>query len=173
MPVIETEAKTERTRRNFILGATFTVLVLADLSLFLVPAFIIRPFKYQSPTALALAMAAKQQAPLWTFLLSVMALVLAVILWRWISTLNKALLSVGLCLACAATFMARADYFEWMFHPVSSPGYESADRVQLDASEMVMAVRFGTDARAFPIREMAYHHVVNDIVGGVPITATY
>jgi hypothetical protein len=38
---------------------------------------------------------------------------------------------------------------------------------------MVIAVRFGTDTRAYPIREMAYHHVVNDVVDGVPIAVTY
>jgi Protein of unknown function (DUF3179) len=36
-----------------------------------------------------------------------------------------------------------------------------------------MAIRCGGDARAYPISEMAYHHVLNDVVGGVPVTATY
>ena len=31
-----------------------------------------------------------------------------------------------------------------------------------------MAVRFGSDARAYPIVQMAYHHVFNDEVGGIP-----
>jgi hypothetical protein len=43
----------------------------------------------------------------------------------------------------------------------------------LDAAEMVMAVRFGNDARAYPIVQMAYHHVFNDEVGGTPIVVTY
>jgi hypothetical protein len=38
---------------------------------------------------------------------------------------------------------------------------------------MILAVRIGAEARAYPIREMAYHHVLNDLVGGVPIAATY
>jgi hypothetical protein len=38
---------------------------------------------------------------------------------------------------------------------------------------MVMAVKFGADTRAYPIVEMAYHHVLNDTVGGVPIVVTY
>jgi Protein of unknown function (DUF3179) len=28
-------------------------------------------------------------------------------------------------------------------------------------------------SRAYPIRQMGYHHVVNDTLGGVPIIATY
>ena len=38
---------------------------------------------------------------------------------------------------------------------------------------MIMAVRFGSDARAYPISEMAYHHVFNDLVAGVRIVVTY
>jgi hypothetical protein len=36
-----------------------------------------------------------------------------------------------------------------------------------------MAVRHGADARAYPISQMAYHHVLNDVVNGVPIAVTY
>ena len=40
-------------------------------------------------------------------------------------------------------------------------------------SEMVLALNFNHDARAYPISEMAYHHIVNDVVGGVPVAVTY
>ena len=69
--------------------------------------------------------------------------------------------------------MARMNYFEWMFHPVQSPQFESETASKLDQSEMVLALRFGNDARAYPIREMAYHHILNDVVEGVPIAVTY
>ena len=39
---------------------------------------------------------------------------------------------------------------------------------------MVLAVRLsGERPMPYPIREMAYHHVVNDVVGREPIVATY
>jgi hypothetical protein len=38
---------------------------------------------------------------------------------------------------------------------------------------MILAVQYGTDARAYPIREMAYHHILNDVMQGVPIAVTY
>jgi hypothetical protein len=69
--------------------------------------------------------------------------------------------------------MARINYFEWMFHPMDSPQFEAEAQSKLDSSEMIMAVRFGSDARAYPIREMAYHHIVNDMVGTVPVAVTY
>ena len=69
--------------------------------------------------------------------------------------------------------MARQNYFEWMFHPIDSAQFESASASKLDPGEMILAVRFGADARAYPISQMAYHHVLNDVVGGVPVVATY
>jgi hypothetical protein len=69
--------------------------------------------------------------------------------------------------------MARMNYFEWMFHPIAAPGFEAGAESKLDAGEMMMAVRLGIDARAYPISEMAYHHILNDVVNGVPIAVTY
>jgi hypothetical protein len=154
-------------------GLVFTVLIVAGICLFLIPAWIIQPFKYQSPQALSLALSVRQVAPWGTLLAAFAALALAIRLWRRVSRWKKGLLAIGLCLACAAAVMARVDYFEWMFHPVISPGFQPATDSKLDGGEMVLAVRFGQDARAYPIREMAYHHVVNDVVNGVPIAVTY
>ena len=39
--------------------------------------------------------------------------------------------------------------------------------------DKVLAVSWGRMARAYPIRTMGYHHIVNDTVGGVPIAVTY
>ena len=71
------------------------------------------------------------------------------------------------------TIMARLNYFEWMFHPVESVQFDAASGSKLGDGEMILALRFGSDARAYPIREMAYHHIVNDVVGGVPVAVTY
>ena len=76
-------------------------------------------------------------------------------------------------LVTAAAVMSRLNYFEWMFHPVDSPQFEAESASKLGAGEMILAVRYSTDARAYPIREMAYHHILNDVVGGVPIAVTY
>jgi hypothetical protein len=76
-------------------------------------------------------------------------------------------------LVAFSAVMARMNYFEWMFHPVRSPGFEAEAQSKLDSSEMIMAIRFGDDPRAYPISEMAYHHIVNDVDGGVPVAVTY
>jgi hypothetical protein len=43
----------------------------------------------------------------------------------------------------------------------------------VDPDDKVLAVKIGEEARAYPIRTMGYHHIVNDTVEGVPIAVTY
>ncbi len=160
-------------RNNSIPLAAFAISTLTGVSLFMVPAFIIRPFKFQAPRSLLWALAVKHQAPLWTLLLAIATLILAAALWSRVSYLGRTLMAAGVLLTIGAAVMSRVDYFEWMFHPIASAGYEPAASAKLDSSEMVMAVNIGNDARAYPVREMAYHHVLNDYAGGVPIAVTY
>jgi len=141
--------------------------------LFFIPAFIIRPFRYQSPRALSLALVLRQRAPLGTLVAALICLLLALALWRVTRRWQKFVLAVAMLLVAFSTVMARINYFEWMFHPVRSPQFEAEAQSKLDSAEMIMAVRFGNDARAYPIREMAYHHIVNDMVGTVPVAVTY
>jgi hypothetical protein len=161
------------TQTRWRIGIVFCLLVVAVIALFMIPAWIIQPFKYQSPRALSLSLAVRQIAPWGSALATALALFLAWKLWRHVGLWKKALLALGLCLTIAAAAMTRIDYFEWMFHPVAAPGFEAASESKLDSGQMVMAVRIGGDARAYPIRAMAYHHVVNDVVHGIPIVVTY
>jgi hypothetical protein len=151
----------------------FWLLVLIGVALFFVPAFIIRPFRYQSPAGLHLALVFRQIAPLGTVLAACGVLGLALWAWRSAARRQRALLILGSLLVIGSAIMARMNYFEWMFHPVQMPGFQKADDAKLDAGEMVLTVSINGDARAYPVREMAYHHIVNDVVGGVPIAATY
>ena len=151
----------------------FFFFALASLALFLIPAVIIRPFAYQAPKSLYVAMAVRTEGPLLTAITTAFALIIAVLLWKRVSWLWKGVLILVGVLACASAVMARIDYFEWMFHPVPAAGFEPVSQTKLDPSQMVIAVRVGADSRAYPIRAMAYYHILNDVVGGVPIAATY
>jgi hypothetical protein len=155
------------------LWTLFTASSLACISLFFIPAFIIQPFRYQSPRALSLALILRQRAPLGTLIAALVCLLLAVALWRITRTWQKIILAAAMLLVAFSAVMARINYFEWMFHPAGSPQFEAEAQSKLDSAEMIMAVRFGNDARAYPIREMAYHHIVNDTVGTVPVAVTY
>lgn len=146
---------------------------LIGVALFFIPAFVIRPFRYQSSRALWLAMAIKQRAPLPSLVAALLCLLLAVALWGTATRWRRFGLGAGMLLVAFSATMTRLNYFEWMFHPVRQPGFESIAKTKLDNSEMVLALAFKHDARAYPVNEMAYHHIVNDVVGGIPVAVTY
>jgi hypothetical protein len=54
------------------------------------------------------------------------------------------------------------------------PTYAPATLVDfVDDKDMVVAIEIAGEAVAYPVRQMAYHHVVMDTVGGVPVVGTY
>jgi hypothetical protein len=160
-------------RKQSFLWIAFCLCALAAIALFFIPAFIIRPFTHQSPRGLVLAMALRQRAPLGTLIATVSCFALAIALWNLVDRWRKSFLVLALLIVTFSAIMSRQNYFEWMFHPIRAQQFLAASDTKLDAEEMIMAVRIGSDARAYPIRQMAYHHVLNDVVGGVPIAVTY
>jgi len=149
------------------------LLAMLSLGLFMIPAFVIRPFHHQSERALGLAIAVKRIAPALTVAALVSVLALSVRLWRRSSRLARTGIVMALVLSVASAVMVRQNYFEWMFHPIAAAGFVSAADAHLGDKEMVMAVRIGRETRAYPIVQMAYHHILNDTVGEVPIAVTY
>jgi hypothetical protein len=73
-----------------------------------------------------------------------------------------------------SVWFARQNHFEWMFNPLAGATYARAGEVDYVGDEdMVLAVERGGEAVAYPVRLLAYHHIVADTVGGVPVAATY
>jgi hypothetical protein len=149
------------------------LLAILSLSLLFIPAFVIRPFKYQSERALGLAIAAKRIAPALTVIAFLCVVALGVRLWRTSSRVARTGIVLVLMLSAASAVMVRQNYFEWMFHPITAAGFVPAGDARLGDTEMVMAVRIGSEARAYPIVQMGYHHILNDTVAEVPIVVTY
>jgi hypothetical protein len=159
--------------RRYFLWFLFAPSALIAFGFFFLPFFIIRPFSHQSPSALALAMALRQRAPWATLAAALLCLVLLLLLWQTADRWRKILLASVMLIVAFSAVMSRLNHFEWMFHPIDAPQFESASTSKLDNGEMILAIRYGSDARAYPIREMAYHHLLNDIVAGVPVAVTY
>jgi len=160
--------KTSRT-----LWIALVAFALVGFASFMFPAFIIRPFAHQSPRGLWWAMAVRQRSPIISPLCAIICLILMAVLWPRVDKWRKGLLCFLMILIAAAAVMSRLNYFEWMFHPIDSPQFEAESASKLDGQEMILAVHYGADARAYPISQMAYHHILNDVVGGVPIAVTY
>jgi hypothetical protein len=169
----ETARQRPEARTSRSLWVLFSFCALAAIALFFIPAFIIRPFRYQAPRALLLAMTLRQRAPLVTLIATCGCFLLAFVLWRTASRWRKALVVLTLLVVTFSAVMARQNYFEWMFHPIAGAQFLTQSESKLDPKEMIMAVSLGSDARAYPISQMAYHHILNDVVGRVPIAVTY
>ena len=145
------------------------------LAVVAIPVFKIMPFKAQTPEALALSYALRSWSPVATVAALLASLLLVVFLWRgarrWWA---RAILVLLLVPVLAAAWFARQNHFEWMFAPLPNPAYAAVNEVDFVADdEMVLAVELNGDAVAYPIRQIAYHHVVQDTVGGVPVVTTY
>jgi hypothetical protein len=170
---VNEKVMTKTTRPNALYFWLFGIAVIAAVALFMFPAYVIQPFKFQSAKALMAALKIRTFAPIGTAVALVIALLLTFRLWPKTRWLGRGFVVVGLLLAGGATVMARMNYFEWMFHPLPSPGFEAAATSKLADGEMVLTVNYNGQSRAYPIREMAYHHILNDEVGGVPVAVTY
>ena len=155
--------------------ATLLVIVLAVLAMVLTPAWIVQPFRPQSQQGLEASYTLRRWSPVVSILALATALVLVLWLWRgarawW----RRAVLVVALVLMGAATWLARQNHFEWMFNPLPDAAYAKANEAGFVAdTDMVMAIEIGGEAVAYPVRQMAYHHVVQDTVGDTAVVATY
>jgi hypothetical protein len=155
--------------------ALAAVLVLGMFAWVATPALIIQPFKAQTTFGVALAYELRRAAPLVTLAGLVLSLPLFARMarranhwWQW-----PPLVALAVVAGFSAWF-ARQNHFEWMFNPLPDPTYAPASLVRsVDDRDMVVAIEIGSDAVAWPVLQMAYHHIVQDKVGGVPVVSTY
>ena len=163
-------------RSKYILAWLGIVLVSAIASIVVIaPAWLIQPFAPQTQRDLDISFFLRNWSPIFTLVGAFAVVLLAVFIWRnsrrWFA---KVLIIAPLAIVLLFTWLARQNHFEWMFNPLKNTSFVSAASADFVAdNEMVLSVRINGDAVAFPVRQMAYHHVVQDVIGGMPITATY
>jgi Protein of unknown function (DUF3179) len=150
------------------------LLVAAIVTMVAVPVFVIMPFKAQTAAGVEWSYWLRRWSPLATVMAAILFLAVCVRLWRggrWYGRLAMFILAAPLI---AVAWFSRQNHFEWMFNPLPNAAYAPVGEANfVPDSDMVMAVELNGEAVAYPVRQMAYHHVVNDVVGGRPITATY
>jgi hypothetical protein len=149
-------------------------ITLVALAVVLAPVWIIQPFRPQSPRGVEISYTLRSWSPWITILSLGCALFLVVDLWRSSRWWKKAVLVIVLLPLLAVTWFARQNHFEWMFNPLANAAYAKVSEAGfVDDADIVMAVESNGEAAAYPIRQMAYHHLVQDVVGGTPLVATY
>lgn len=138
------------------------------------PLYVIRPFRAQGVHELAAALAVLRFRPFLEAALMIAALLALFFYWRLERRILRRSAAVAAALAvCGFALLSRVNVYELMFHPLERPSFSPAATAKLDGDEKVIAVNIGGAARAYPVRGMSYHHIVNDTLGGVPIAATY
>ena len=150
-------------------------LVFVAFAFVAVPVWLIWPFRPQTPRGLAVGYALRGWAPLVTLLAAAASVALAAWLWRDSRRWWRKVLLVLLPLpVLASAWVARVNIFEKMFRPLPGAAYARAEEASfVGDSDMVLAVEREGDAAAYPVRLLAYHHVVHDTVGGRAVVATY
>jgi len=163
-----------------------TVVLLAALvALVVVPLAIDQPFGAQSAWTLAAAFTMRRWSPI-VSLVGVLAVVaLAVVALArhgadgatparrrpWLTAIG---FGAAVAIAIAVAWFARQNPFEWMFNPLPRPQFVAAQKATfVEPNDLVLSVSIDGDAAAYPIRQMAYHHLVNDRIGRTPAVVTY
>ena len=150
-------------------------LLLAGFALVFVPVYLIQPFQHQTKQEVTIAFYVRKFSPFLTVLFSVLAILVYVRIFRTAKRLTgKIFPAIPVLLLLLFTVFSFQNYFQWMFHPLNNPNFERPQNSDfLMDRDMVLACSVSTDSVAYPVRLLAYHHIVNDRVGGKPIVATY
>jgi hypothetical protein len=150
------------------------VLPMAAAAVALVPILIDQPFGTQTPRIMTLAFTLRRWGPVLTLVLAIVAIAAALSVGRRARWWTKALLLAPIAVALGAVWFARQNPFEWMFNALPDARYAPAREASfVEPSDIVLAVTLDGDAAAYPIRQIAYHHVVNDRIGRTPAVVTY
>jgi Protein of unknown function (DUF3179) len=171
--------------RLLIWTAVFTAAA-AAVVVVAIPTLTIVPFRPQTARTLAVAYPLQRIAP--TITLLALAIVVAgggLLLLRRARTQGRSqglrtsvritTVAVLTGLTALMAWFSRQNHFEWMFEPLARVRYVSTQDAArfLTDDEIVIGVDLNQVSVAYPIRQMAYHHVVNAMFGTTPVVVTY
>ena len=169
----EMPPQSHRTRRR-LAGAVLFLLILLAIAAVALPMWLIRPFAPQTPEGVAVAFGLRRWAPLGTLLAVVAGLAILAGLWRGGRWWSRSLAVLALVPLMATAWYARQNIFEKMFIPLGrTASVPAAEASWVEKGDPVLAVTLNSDAVAYPVAQVAYHHIVGDVVGGVPVAVTY
>ena len=149
--------------------------VAVALAIVAIPVFLIRPFSPQTPLMLDTAYLLRAWSPWITMGTLIGVSLLGVFLWRESRGVgSRGAVALAVALAGVAAWGSRQNHFEWLFAPLPNAGFVRAPAADfVKADDMVLAVSQWGEAVAYPVNQLAYHHLVEDAIGGVPIVATF
>jgi hypothetical protein len=172
-----TDVQLTRARGHARTLALLGILLLLCAAVVVFPLIIIQPFVRQAALALRLALFVQRWAPWITIVGFLSGMVLAARSRAHPSERFAAFKNVLLVAAVAGlglcVWASRINVYEMKFQPPGNVHLVPAAQASVRPDDMVLVVSVNGDDRAYPVLQMAYHHLVNDVVGGVPIVPTY
>jgi Protein of unknown function (DUF3179) len=151
------------------------IIAIITFAVVVIPVYLIQPFAPQTERIIEVSYVLRSWSPIFTIISAIIAVILSIVILRnskrWFTNLP---LILPLALIGFSAWFAQQNHFLWMFNPLANSSYATVSESNfIKDDEMVLAVKINNEAVAYPILQMAYHHVVADVVGGQPITATY
>jgi Protein of unknown function (DUF3179) len=151
------------------------IIAITAFAVVAIPVYLIQPFAPQTERGIETSYFLKSWSLVFTVVSAIIALFLSIVIWwnseRWFTNIPIVL---PLALIGFSAWFAQQNHFLWMFNPLANSSYATVSEANfVKDDELVLAVKINNEAVAYPILQMAYHHVVADVVGGQPITATY
>ena len=155
--------------------ALLGLLVLSSAAMAVAPWWVMDPARPQSPAELQFAYLARTG---WSSVLAMMSLGAGALLCmrRWsLGGLAGKLLSVPvLILLGLSAFVANTNLLEEVLPPLEAVSYIPAAEVDfIDPDDGLLRVESEGDVRAYPLRLLAFHHVVNTKIGGDPVVVSW
>lgn len=152
---------------------SLAALAAAALVLASLPLVILWPLFDQPPALLRLAFLARAHGL--TLTLALLAVFVAVAVRGWSSVRpHPGALAALLLPVLASVGLKAVNVSELIFAPADGARIAPvADGADIADSDMVLGVSIAGAARAYPVRFLAFHHLINDRLGGVPILPTY
>lgn len=162
-------------RRGPALALALLLAAAACLAVVIPPVVIIQPFRPQQPDEVALAWRLRESGRIAAPLLAAAVAALAALGWRaWPGRWRRAGAAALTLLCLLAGWFSRQNHFEWIFRGADSPVFAAAAEADfLKDTDAVIGATHGGEAAAYPIAQLAYHHVALDELGGLPVAATY
>jgi hypothetical protein len=142
-------------------------LITLNVALILMPPLVALPPVRQTPAMLAAAHLALTLAPITSLALA------AILAFRFLRRRTWAMLSL-LVVAIACSALSRMNLLERVFAPARDAQTAAiTDFHDIRDTDMVIGVVIGGQSRAYPVRYLAYHHMLNDQLGPTALLPTY
>jgi len=152
------------------------ILVLGSAALAVMPGYLVSPLRSQTQYDLELSHTLTNWAPTLVVINLVIGAILALMIWRGkdVRLRNKVVLAIAVATLVFAAYSTRSYLAEERFAPLPEVlRVKASEATHVLPEDLVLGVKHGDEAAAYPFPIIGYHHIVNDRLAGEPFVVTY